>query len=258
MNASFAHLVEVFFVKLKLNLRSEVARTYLGYAWWILEPALLVAVMYLVFAVFFGRNANNFVVFLTLGKVPYLWFSKSVMGSANALHGGRGLMGQVAIPKAFFPMLVVFQCLFKQMFVFVLMFVFLLLQDIQPGFQWLYFLFVASVQFLLIIACSLFVAAVTAFALDFRYLVATGMMMLMFGSGIFYDYRIFIRPEHQSLFLLNPVALLLKNYRQVLMDLQAPDWVALLTLAAICVAAIVAVLAVYRRLDNTFARLAIQ
>jgi lipopolysaccharide transport system permease protein len=233
MKSSWAHLVEVFFVKLRFNLRSEVSRTYLGYAWWILEPALLVAVMYLVFGVFFGRNADNFIVFLTLGKVPFLWFSKSVTGCANALHGGRGLMAQVAISKAFFPMLVIFQCLFKQLFVFLLTLVFLILSGLKPGFEWFNLVFVAGVQFLLIIFCGLFVAAITAFILDFRYLITTGMMALMFASGIFYDYQRIILPEHRDLFLLNPLALLLKNYRQVLMDLQPPDWMPLLAVAAV-------------------------
>jgi lipopolysaccharide transport system permease protein len=78
MTRSRMHLLEIFFTKLRFNLRSEVSRTYLGYAWWLLEPALLVAALYLVFGVFYGRDANNFVAFLVLGKVPFLWFSKSV------------------------------------------------------------------------------------------------------------------------------------------------------------------------------------
>lgn len=257
---SFAgpHLVEVFFTKLRFNLRSEVSRTYLGYAWWVLEPALLVAALYLVFGVFFGRSTNNFVVFLVLGKVPFLWFSKSVLNCANSLHGGRGLMGQVAISKVFFPMLVIFQDLFKQGFVFLLMLAFLLVYGLEPGFQWLFILFLMVVQLLLIIACGLIVAAVTAFIPDFRYLVATGMLVLMFGSGIFYDYKTVILPQHRELFLLNPMAMLLKNYRQVMMDLQAPDWLPLLAIALVSVLAIGVMLAVYRRADNAFSRMAVQ
>ncbi len=29
-------LLEVFFTKLRLNLKAEVSKTYLGYAWWVL------------------------------------------------------------------------------------------------------------------------------------------------------------------------------------------------------------------------------
>jgi lipopolysaccharide transport system permease protein len=84
------------------------------------------------------------------------------------------------------------------------------------------------------------------------------MMMLMFGSGIFYNYQEVILPEHQGLFLLNPIALLLKNYRQVIMDLQAPDWLPLLAIMLVSAVVIAVMLDVYRRADNLFARLAAQ
>lgn len=258
VSGSRSQLVEVFFVKLRFNLRSEVSRTYLGYAWWVLEPALLVAALYLVFGVFFSRSTENFVAFLVLGKVPFLWFSKSVMNSTNSLRSGRGMMMQVPITKVFFPLLVIFQDLVKQAFVFLLMVVFLVLYGIEPGLQWLYIIFLMSVELLLIIACGLIVAAVTTFVPDFRYLVATGMMMLMFGSGIFYDYEAVILPQHQDLFLLNPMALLLKNYRQVIMDLQAPDWLPLLAMALVSAVIILVMHRVYRMADNAFARMAAQ
>ena len=258
VRGSWSHLVEVFLVKLRFNLRSEVSRTYLGYAWWVLEPALLVAALYLVFGVFFSRSTENFVAFLLLGKVPFLWFSKSVMNSGNSLRSGRGLMSQVSITKVFFPLLVIFQDLVKQGFVFILMLVFLVLYGIEPGFQWLYILFLMVVELLLIIACGLVVAAVTTFVPDFRYLVATGMMMLMFGSGIFYDYEAVILPQHREMFLMNPMALLLKNYRQVMMDLQPPDWLPLLGIALASVVVILIMYRVFQMADNAFARLAAQ
>jgi lipopolysaccharide transport system permease protein len=252
------HLLEIFFTKLRFNLRSEVSRTYLGYAWWLLEPALLVAALYLVFGVFYGRDANNFVAFLVLGKVPFLWFSKSVLNGCNSMQSGRGLIGQVAISKVFFPMLVIFQDLVKQCCVFVLMFIFLTFYGLEPGWQWLYIVFIMVVQLTLITSLGLVVAAINAIIPDFRFLVATGMMMLMFGSGIFYNYQEVILPEHQGLFLLNPIALLLKNYRQVIMDLQAPDWLPLLAIMLVSAVVIAVMLDVYRRADNLFARLAAQ
>lgn len=258
VSGSWTHLVEVFLVKLRFNLRSEVSRTYLGYAWWVLEPALLVAALYLVFGVFFSRSTENFVAFLLLGKVPFLWFSKSVMNSANSLRSGRGMMAQVSITKVFFPLLVIFQDLVKQGFVFMLMLVFLVLYGIEPGLQWLYIFFLMIVELLLIIACGLVVAAVTTFVPDFRYLVATGMMILMFGSGIFYDYEAVILPQHREMFLMNPMALLLKNYRQVMMDLQAPDWLPLLAIALVSVVVILIMYRIFQMADNAFARLAAQ
>lgn len=258
MFISRSHYVEVFLTKLQLNLHAEASRTYLGYLWWILEPALFVAVFYYVFAVFLQRGGENFVAFLLCGKVPYLWFAKSINNSAQSIKAGRGLINQVAINKAFFPLLVVGQDLVKQAFVFVLMLIFLVLYGITPGVEWTMITFVLIAQLAVIIPCALIGAAVTAFIPDFRYLIQTGTLLLLFGSGIFYSYKDVILPHHQELFLLNPLARLIKNYRQVLLDLQQPDWYELSMLIAGSLALTFLVLQFYRKADFAFSRLAVE
>ncbi len=258
MIKSKRHLVEIFITKLIFNLRSEASKTYLGYIWWILEPALYVAILYLVFGIFLTRSREDFVVFLICGQIPFLWFSKSVTNSANSIMVGRGLINQVAIPKAFFPLLAVFQDMVKQFFVFLLMIFFLLLYGIEPSLNWFLLGFVILTELLLIIAISLLVAAIIPFLPDFKFIVVTGMMLLMFGSGIFYSYRDVLLEKHQSLFLLNPIANLIKNYRQVLMDNLPPDWLALAGISFFSMIFIVAMLAIYRKVDTTYARLVVQ
>ena len=251
-------LLEVFFTKLRLNLKAEVSKTYLGYAWWVLEPALYVVILYFVFGVFRGRGMESFVAFLVCGTIPYLWFQKTVMNATGSIAAGRGLINQVAISKAFFPTLVVFQDSVKQAFVFVVMFCFLIVYGIEPGLAWVFFVYVAVVQLLVIIAGALFVALVTAYIPDFRYLVTTGTMLLLFCSGLFFNYEDVILEKHHDLFLLNPMARLIKNYRQVLLDHSQPDWLALLLIALVSVAAIGLILVAFRRADTSLARLVAQ
>jgi lipopolysaccharide transport system permease protein len=251
-------LTEVFFTKLRLNLKAEVSKTYLGYAWWVLEPALYVAILFLVFGTFRGRGSENFVAFLVCGTIPYLWFQKSVMNATSSIIAGRGLINQVAISKAFFPMLVVFQDIVKQAFVFGVMFCFLIAYGIEPGWAWLFFVSLVAVQLLVIIAGALFVALVTAYIPDFKFLVTTATMLLLFCSGLFFNYEDVILEKHHDLFLLNPMARLIKNYRQVLLDHSQPDWLALCLVALVSIAAIGLLLTAYRKADTSLARLVVQ
>ena len=256
MLISKRHYVEVYLTKLQLNLHAEASKTYLGYIWWILEPILFVAVFYYVFAVFLQRGGDNFVAFLLCGKVPYLWFSKSINNSAQSIKAGRGLINQVPINKAFFPLLVIGQDLVKQTIVFALMLGFLVVYGITPGLQWFSVLFVLVTQLAIIVPCALIAAGVTAFIPDFRYLIQTAMLLLLFGSGIFYSYKDVILPRHQELFLLNPLARLIKNYRQVLLDLQTPDWYELSVLLVGSLIVTFIVLRLYQKADFAFARMA--
>jgi len=258
MFISKAHLVEVFFTKLAYNLKSEAAKTYLSYAWWLLEPILTVAVFYVVFAIFLRTRTPEFVVFLVCGQIPFLWLSKSITNSSNSIIGGRGIINQVSIPKPFFPMLVVFQDAFKQIIVFAMMLSFVAIYGGEVSWIWVSVLAVVLTQLLFIMAASLLVAAITPFLPDFKYLVATAMMALMFGSGIFYDYEDVLLPEHQNLFLMNPMANLINAYRDVLLDNHLPDWAALGYVCLVSVALITLMALYYRKTDKIYARLIAQ
>ena len=254
MSYSRRQLVDVFLTKLKFNLKSEASKTYLGYVWWVLEPALFVLVLYLVFGIFRARGTPDFVIFLVIGKIPFLWFSKSVVNASNSILQARGLINQVIISKAFFPLLVVAQDVVKQLFVLTLMFVFLIWFGLEPNLAWLYFPLLFVVQLLLIVACSLITAMITPFLPDFKYILSTGMVLLMLMSGIFFDYREVVLPKHQSLFLANPMARLLTEYRRILMDGQPPEWLSISIIALISFLVIIALLRFYRRIDTPLAR----
>jgi len=252
------HLVEVFFAKLVFNLKSEASKTYLSYLWWLLEPALMVAVFYLVFAIFLARGTEEFVIFLVCGKIPFLWFAKSINNASRSITAGRGLINQVSIPMPFFPMLVVFQDAVKQTLVFAAMIVFFILHGLDMSWIWISIIFVILTQLLLICAASLFVAAITPFLPDFKYLISTAIMALLFCSGIFYSYKEVLLPQHQKLFLMNPIANLIKNYRQVLMENTLPDWSALTGICLASILTIVLMLIYYRKTGTHYARLIAQ
>lgn len=258
MSRSLFSWSEVFFAKLFLNLKSETKKTYLGYAWWIIEPMMYVAVLYMVFGVFLHRGTSNFIVFLLCGKIPFLWFSKSVANASNSIFSGRGLINQIAIPKAFFATIVVAQDFVKQSVVFACLLVFLLAYGLQPSIEWLGVLPVVLAQLLLVLAVALFTSAVVPFVPDFKFIVNTGLMLLMFGSGVFYSYKEVLLEQHQALFLLNPVASLIKNYRQVIMDNSWPDWLALGYIGIGSAIFIALMLAFFNKNDSLYARLVIQ
>lgn len=251
-------IYEVFATKLILNLKAEAARTYLGFVWWLLEPALYVAVLYLVFTTLIPKDAQSFVAFLLCGTIPFLWFSKSIANSANSIVEGEGLISAMAIPKAFFPLLKVFQDLTKQLVVFMLLFVFLLVYGIEPTQYWLATLVVIGCQMLFITACSLLAALITPFFPDFVYVVPTATLLLMFCSGLFYDYQTMIPEQYWDLFLANPMANLISNYRLTLLEQSPPDWLSLFVICISSVGVIVGALVILKKLDTTYSRLVLQ
>lgn len=248
---------QLVLVKVQMNLVSEASKSYLNYLWWVLEPALFVAIFYVVFGVLLERGGPGFVGFLVCGKIPFLWYSRSVSNSSGSILAGRTLISQAYIPKAFFPVVVMLQDAVKQFFVFSLLLIFLVLYGAGITTAWLYLPLIVVVQALFIGASGMVAAAIVPIIPDFKYIISTGLMLLLFASGVFYSYKDVVQPRYQELFLSNPMAALIKNYRQVLLDGLAPDFIRLAIIALISCGIIFVMSLILKRYGGAYSRLAL-
>jgi lipopolysaccharide transport system permease protein len=216
-NTNITQLLELVWTKANFNLQSEVHRNYLSYAWWVLEPLLHMVIYYIVFGLLLNRGGENYPVFLLTGLIPWMWFMKAVSSSSNSILAGQNIMMQVAVHSIYFPLVMLLQTTIKQLPVFILLIGFVWVQGYPPEAHWWALVPVLIVQAILTIAFACFVAAIIPFIRDLAYLVPTGLTFTMFLSGIFYDYKS-IAVDWQDLFLLNPIAFLLKCYREIFID----------------------------------------
>lgn len=215
----------------RMSLRADATRFFLGYIWWILEPLLWVAVLYVVFVKILGTRQDDFLMFLATGKLVFVWFSKSVTLASNSIINGKGLVGRINVPKTLFPMAVIQEGLYRQAAVFVLLIVFLLSSGYEITATWWYLIPVILVNYVIIVACSFAGACLVCMARDFSQLISLGMIFMMFTSGIFWDVRALSSPEKTELLLaVNPMAFVLDAYRQIMMYKTPPDMLHLLSI----------------------------
>ena len=247
------HFSQLILVKVAANLQAEASRNYLSYLWWIFEPILHMLVFYLVFGFLLQRGTEDFVAFLLTGLIPWLWFNKTVSNSMMSIVQGRGLMMQVHLPKIILPSIVIFQDAVKQLVVIVLLLLFLVIYGVSPSQCWFVLPILFLIEIVFISACSYIVAAVIPFLPDLSYLVRAGLQMLMFGSGVFYSSDM-IPVQYHNFFYLNPVAILLENFRGILLYNIWPDWQALLTIVFGALIVIFLMVLVLRKLDHIYPR----
>lgn len=217
----------------RMALRADAARYFLGYIWWILEPLLWVGVFYLVFMTILDARQGDFLIFLAVGKLAFVWFAKSVTQASNSIINGKGLVGKVSVPMTLFPMSSIQEGLYRQVAVFALLAVFLLNEGYQITSTWWYLLPVIIVNYLMIVACAFVGACLVCIARDFSQLISLGVMFLMFTSGVFWDVRTLEDPAKTQMILdLNPLAFVLDAYRQIMMHNTPPDMLHLLIIGA--------------------------
>jgi len=254
MAVRWTHYADLIWFKARSELITETSRTYIGIAWWILDPVIYMAVFYLVFDQFMERGGPGFVPFLLTGLVFFRWFGNAVSNGAMSIRQGNALMQQVYLPKIVFPLVSFLTDSFKFLCTVILLFPYLWLSGYEPTVHYLALIPLLVFQTVLILSCQLFAAAILPIIPDLRYLITHGVTVLLFTSGIFY--RVSDLPyDLQKYLLMNPMANLLTCYRDVLLEGKWPDFVRLFPPMGFAFALLIIGILLIAKLDRRYPKI---
>ena len=93
-------LVQLVMRDLKLKYR----RSVLGYVWSILNPLLVMIVMYVVFSKLFDRNIPNFPVYLLIGRTMYDFVIGATNKAMDGITSNASLLKKTYVSKFMFPL----------------------------------------------------------------------------------------------------------------------------------------------------------
>jgi len=214
------------------ELRAERERSYLGFVWWVLEPAMMMAVFYLVFAVVLKSSAPDYVPFLLVGLTSWQWFKSCVSHGGNAIWSNLGLIRQVKLPCLLFPSVQILADTVKFLFILALLMVILWASGYKPNITYVALLPVLLVELIFAAGATYLVAAVTPLLPDLRFVIEQFLQVVMFISGVVFALDS-VPPSLRVWFALNPVVVLVDSARGILMHARWPDWWALAQVAGI-------------------------
>lgn len=237
------------------ELKAEMDRAYFGLIWWVVEPILYMAVFYVVFSLLFKRgNSDDFVPFLLCGLVAWRWFDASLRTGSTSILLNGSLMNQVYLPKLIFPMVTVFANTLKFFVILALLLVFLLFYGMEPTISWLALPVLVAVQFLVVTAGATLLALLVPFFPDLNILISNALTLLLFLSGVFFSIKD-MPQKAQDLFYLNPMAVIIEAYRDILIHGKWPNWMHLGTATITCLLLGVLIWYLAKRFDKIYPKL---
>ncbi len=214
--------MELIFYKAYADIKAESARSYLGLLWWLIEPMIYLCAFYILFVFVLKRGGQDFVPFFLCGAVVWKWFASGLNGGSQSIIVNRGLLQQVYVPKFIFPVIAVLGSTARFLPVFLVLVVFMLVYGMPIHAGWLALPVVALTQFCLILALALLAGAITPFLPDLKVAIDNGLIFLFFVSGIFFNINEVQEPAKSYLFL-NPMAVLINEYRSIFIFGMWPD-----------------------------------
>ena len=202
----------------KTDFKIRYQNSVLGYLWSLLRPLFLFVILYLVFTYFLrvGKGVPNYPVYLLLGIVLWNYFSEVTTGSVGAIVAKGELLRRISFPRYVIILAGSFSALINLFLNFVVIAVFMILSGI--GFSWQMLLIIPLIVelFIFSIAIAFFLSALFVRFRDVSYIWEVVMQAGFYATPILYPLSIIPYPKVQKALLLNPMAQIIQDARQVL------------------------------------------
>ena len=211
----------------KRDFQLRYAGSVLGFFWSLVVPLSQLLLLVFVFSKVIPLNIVNFPVFVFIGLLPWNWFSSSLLASGGIFTAARDLLYHPNIHPGILVLVTVLAHLMTLLLSLPVLFGMLYWYDLD--FPWLFlpaFPLLILVQTPLTVGLSFMIATANVFYRDVSQLIGIVVMLLFFVTPIWYAV-----PQNSSyayLFEINPMSLIVQNYRLVLLDGRWLDWPSLM------------------------------
>jgi len=188
----------------------------LGFMWSLLEPLLMLFVLYIVFTNLMRIQVEHYQLFLLLGIILWNFLDRGTSMSIFGIIGKPSLVQKIYFPR---DILIISSCttaLMMTLLEFLVFVIFMAFFRVAPGFSALIFPLVFLFQFLTILGLSLGLSALNVFFRDVQFIWRLIMQVGFFATPVIYPITIF--PESlQKFVMLNPMARVLTISRDCIL-----------------------------------------
>jgi len=250
IRSSFRYRELIWALALK-ELKLRYKRSVLGFLWALLNPALMMAVLTLVFSTILRFGIPHYAIFLLSVLLPWTFFSQSLSYAVDCVVGNGELIKKVSVPKLVFPVAAVVSNIINLLLSFVPM-ALLVLAMRHPFYgTWLYLPvpILALVLFTLGMTCLF--ATANVFYRDVSHILQVVLSAWFYFTPIIYALD-FVPPRLQWLFKLNPIIYVINGFRLAIYWGQLPRWQSIAASFICGVSALFIGCAIFQRYQDKF------
>ena len=197
------------------QLRMRYHYSLLGFFWSLLNPLLLLAVLTVIFSALWHRDPRETAFYLFSGRLPWTFFSETLLNGSRSIIAGENLLRNVYLPKIMFICETMLFSLCNFLFEIVALFIlfFLLGMPIHSSI----IIFPVAVALLTVFAFggAILLSALTVYFRDLEHLTNTVLYALFFLSPILFRLDQ-LSPKAQQMARLNPMVVFLGLFQDCL------------------------------------------
>lgn len=234
------------------DLKVKYQSSVLGFAWSLLNPLLMMLVLYLVFNNAFKNNQEHFALYILIGIVSWRFLANATSSSMMAIVGKSSLVTKIYIPRQILVLSSVLSSFISSLLEFLVLIVLLLAFGVNISLNILFFPVIQIVYFIMVYGISLALAALYVYYRDLNQIWEVLMQLGFFVSPVCYSIST-VPEKYLFYYMLNPVTLVMQIYRKTLLYAESPSAVSLVyILLSACVLLILGAV-IFKRLERRFA-----
>jgi len=180
---------ELLILLTRSELKVKYKNSVLGYVWSMLNPALVLAIYFVVFKIIAKNYQPNFAIWLFAGLLVWNLFNVAAMSATSVVVGKAGIVKKVAFPRELLALSVVGVALVLFAIQVVVLVAAMLIFGVSPDWSMVAILPLALVALVTFTgAISIFLSAVNVYLRDTQHLTEVLMMAWFWGTPIVYTF----------------------------------------------------------------------
>ncbi len=232
--------------------RLRYKNSILGFFWSLLEPLLMLVVLYVVFTNLMRVNVEHYQLFLLMGIISWNMLSRGTTMSLSSILGKPSLVQKVYFPREVLVISSSITALLMTLLEFIVFGLFMLVFNVVPAITIVYFPLILFVEFLLILGISFGLAALNVYYRDMQYIWAVVLQAGFFASPIIYPVSI-IPEKYLWIIMLNPMTHIIDMLRGAVIYSASPIFGDVIFITAAAFGVLAAGYLIFRRLEPGFA-----
>jgi homopolymeric O-antigen transport system permease protein len=244
----YLFLIENLILK---DIRVRYRNMSLGVLWSLLNPLVMMGVLWFVFTKIYDTQIPHFAVFALCGLVPYNVFTLSWLTGTTSLVESATLIKRVPVPREIIPISAVLSNCVHMSCQLVLLLLLVALTFGGVNRYWIFLPVVWFLEILFVVGLALISAGLNVYVRDVRYVVESANLVLFWLVPIFYPLSM-IPMKFREIYRFNPVAALVLASQRILVEGVYPQTSLLLQLAASSILVCALGFVVFRKLRTGF------
>lgn len=243
---------ELFKSNVKKEIRGKYKGSFLGILWSFVNPLLSVLVYAIVFPLILKSSQDNYVTFLIVGILPWNWFVTTINQGTFCILANAGIIKKVYFPRKILPISVVTSGMINFLISCLIIFVFLIFGGIGFSKYILLLPLIILIQYILSLGIIFITSAIDVYVRDAEYIINFCVNMLFYATPILYSSDI-IPSKMRWIVDVNPMAIIINGYRDILFNQQLPDLKVLFLLLLFSLVLLFLGIKIFRKLEKGFA-----